>query len=91
MVVPALDLCIIHMGRMYWEMIERSDSIYGRMAELHGVWWLDVSAVFYGVPRGRYRIQWNLVLANSSPIMNTEFRAVSIDRSEVTLLVQITK
>ncbi|KAF8940211.1 hypothetical protein EDD21DRAFT_414755 [Dissophora ornata] len=84
MVIPAQDLGIVHGDNdSYWKIIKRSDSIYGRMAGLLHVWWLDVSAVFYGVPRGRYRIQWRFEMGNSTPIINTEFRAVAVDKKEI--------
>ncbi|KAF9917581.1 hypothetical protein BGZ65_012833, partial [Modicella reniformis] len=65
-------------------MAPSTDSIYGQMAKLNLVWFLDVSTVFHGVPPGRYKIQWKLVLENNDSVLNgLEFRAVVADKDEI--------
>ncbi|KAF9393410.1 hypothetical protein BGX21_010774 [Mortierella sp. AD011] len=74
---------IIHLNQYYWKLVERAGSSFNQVAELHGVWWLDASRVFYGVPRGRYRIQWHCEMERNFPALQTEFRAVVTDLNEI--------
>ncbi|KAG0278077.1 hypothetical protein BGZ95_004782 [Linnemannia exigua] len=80
--LPAEDMMIAHMGNQFWRMIASGESRYGRLAELASVWWMDVVAVFYGVPPGRYKVQWRVKVTSDAPIVNTEFRAVLFDKHE---------
>ncbi|KAF9346589.1 hypothetical protein BGX26_001883 [Mortierella sp. AD094] len=77
--------CIVHLDGNHWRLGERAGSTFNPVAELHGVWWLDASAVFYGVPQGRYRIQWNCEMKRSFPALETEFRAIVTDPNEIPL------
>lgn len=82
-ILPAEDMDICHMGDRYWKMIEHRSSLFGKLAELRSVWWMDVAAVFHGVPPGRYRIQWRLSVTSDAPVVNSEFRVVLFDKDEV--------
>ncbi|KAI8359538.1 hypothetical protein B0O80DRAFT_233196 [Mortierella sp. GBAus27b] len=83
MTLPAEDMFICHMGDRYWRMIDSGSSTFGRIAQLQSVWWMDVAAVFYGVPKGRYKIQWRLKVTSDAPIINTDFRARFFEKHEV--------
>ncbi|KAF8953727.1 hypothetical protein BGZ52_004560 [Haplosporangium bisporale] len=83
-ILPAEDMDICHMGDRYWKMIEHRSSLFGKLAELRSVWWMDVAAVFHGVPPGRYRIQWRLSVTSDAPVVNSEFRVVLFDKDEST-------
>ncbi|KAG0221796.1 hypothetical protein BGX31_009559 [Mortierella sp. GBA43] len=76
------DMFICHMGDRYWRMIDSGSSTFGRIAQLQSVWWMDVAAVFYGVPKGRYKIQWRLKVTSDAPIINTDFRARFFEKHE---------
>ncbi|KAF9136303.1 hypothetical protein BGW39_000019 [Mortierella sp. 14UC] len=82
MTIPAEDMMIAHMGNQFWRMIASGESMYGKLAELASVWWMDVVAIFYGVPPGRYKVQWRVKVTSDAPIINTEFRAVLFDKHE---------
>ncbi|KAG0075059.1 hypothetical protein BGZ90_010240 [Linnemannia elongata] len=82
MTLPAEDMMIAHMGNQFWRMITSSESKYGKLAELASVYWMDVVAVFYGVPPGRYKVQWRVKVTSDGPVLNTEFRAVLFDKHE---------
>ncbi|KAF9146237.1 hypothetical protein BG015_011653 [Linnemannia schmuckeri] len=82
MTLPAEDMMIAHMGNQFWRMITSSESKYGKLAELASVWWMDVVAVFVGVPPGRYKVQWRVKVTSDAPVVNTEFRAVLFDKHE---------
>ncbi|KAF9544255.1 hypothetical protein EC957_012301 [Mortierella hygrophila] len=82
MTLPAEDMIIAHMGNQFWRMITSSESKYGKLAELASVWWMDVIAIFYGVPPGRYKVQWRLKVRSDGPVVNTEFRAVLFGKHE---------
>lgn len=83
MTLPAEDMMIAHMGNQFWRMITSSESKYGKLAELASVWWMDVIAVFYGVPPGRYKVQWRVKVTSDAPVVKTEFRAVLFEKHEV--------
>ena len=83
MTLPAEDMAICHMGDQFWRMISSEESRFGKLAELASVWWMDVVAVLYGVPPGRYKIQWRVKITSDRPVVNTEFRAVLFDKDEV--------
>ncbi|KAG0197910.1 hypothetical protein BGX28_008590 [Mortierella sp. GBA30] len=82
MTLPAEDMAICHMGDRYWMMIDSKASTYGKLAELRSVWWMDVVAVFYGVPPGRYKVQWRVRVTSDAPVVNSEFKAVLFDKHE---------
>ncbi|KAF9170623.1 hypothetical protein BGX20_008716 [Mortierella sp. AD010] len=82
MTLPAEDMQICHMGDRYWKMIESRSSTFGRLAQLQSVWWMDVVAIFRGVPPGRYKVQWRVKVTSDAPIVNSEFRAVLFDKDE---------
>ncbi|KAG0376934.1 hypothetical protein BGX24_006976 [Mortierella sp. AD032] len=82
MMLPAEDMMIAHMGNQFWRMITSEESKYGRLAELASVWWMDVVAVFHGVPPGRYKVQWRVKITSDAPVVNTEFRAVLFNKHE---------
>ncbi|KAF9358615.1 hypothetical protein BGX26_001307 [Mortierella sp. AD094] len=82
MTLPAEDMQICHMGDRYWKMVESRSSTFGRLAQLQSVWWMDVVAVFRGVPPGRYKVQWRVKVTSDAPIVNSEFRAVLFDKDE---------
>ncbi len=83
MTLPAEDMAICHMGDRYWIMIDSASSSYGKLAELRSVWWMDVVAVFYGVPPGRYKVQWRVKVTSDAPVVNSEFKAILFDKHEV--------
>ncbi|KAG0265659.1 hypothetical protein BG011_004258 [Mortierella polycephala] len=76
MTIPAEDMSICHMGDRYWTMVESRRSAFGKLAQLKSVWWMDIAAVFYGVPPGRYKAQWRIKLTSDAPVINSEFRAI---------------
>ncbi|KAF9185475.1 hypothetical protein BGZ51_002648 [Haplosporangium sp. Z 767] len=76
MTIPAEDMSICHMGDRYWIMVDNRRSSFGKLAQLKSVWWMDVAAMFYGVPPGRYKAQWRMKLTSDAPVINSEFRAV---------------
>ncbi|KAF9952893.1 hypothetical protein BGZ72_005852 [Mortierella alpina] len=82
MTLPAEDMAICHMGDRYWIMIDSASSSYGKLAELRSVWWMDVVAVFYGVPPGRYKVQWRVKVTSDAPVVNSEFKAILFDKHE---------
>ncbi|KAG2217382.1 hypothetical protein INT45_005266, partial [Circinella minor] len=57
---------IVHNKLPFWEIVSTNQSIYGAIAELHTVCWLDVRGVIEGVLQGRYRIQWRMRLSSSA-------------------------
>ncbi|KAF9915007.1 hypothetical protein BX616_007117 [Lobosporangium transversale] len=81
-VLPAEDLYICHLGDQYWKIVESSSSEFGKLAQLSSVWWMDVQGVFYGVPPGRYKVQWRVKVTSDAPIINSEFRAALFNRFE---------
>lgn len=85
MTLPAEDMQICHMGDRYWRMIDSESSEFGRLAQLQSVWWMDVVAVFKGVPPGRYKVQWRLKVTSDAPIINTDFKVVIYDKDEVSV------
>lgn len=67
--VRAKDLSIIHgpsPGSYHWQWVdegEKGDSErINTVVKLNTVSWMDVSAMFYGVPAGRYRARWRMRL-----------------------------
>ncbi|KAF9104734.1 hypothetical protein BGX27_009972 [Mortierella sp. AM989] len=82
MTLPAEDMIICHMGDRYWKMIESRSSSFGKIAQLQSVWWMDVVAVFRGVPPGRYKVQWRVKVTSEASIVNSEFRAIVYDKDE---------
>ncbi|KAF9085891.1 hypothetical protein BGX23_009315 [Mortierella sp. AD031] len=82
MTLPAEDMMIAHMGDQFWRMISSDESQFGKLAELASVWWMDVAAVVFGVPPGRYKVQWRVKVTSDGPVVNTEFRAVLFDKHE---------
>ncbi|KAF9097699.1 hypothetical protein BGX23_008124 [Mortierella sp. AD031] len=82
MAIPGDDMFIVHKGGPHWVMVLCLDSAYGQVAKLRGVWWLDVSAVLYGVPRGSYRVQWGLVVENPTAVVATQFRSPTWDNTQ---------
>ncbi|KAF9985380.1 hypothetical protein BGZ75_003052 [Mortierella antarctica] len=82
MTLPAEDMAICHMGDRYWIMIDSASSSYGKLAELRSVWWMDVVAVFYGVPPGRYKVQWRVKVTSDAPVVNSEFKSILFDKHE---------
>ncbi|GJJ74514.1 hypothetical protein EMPS_06872 [Entomortierella parvispora] len=82
MVIPAEFMSIVHMHTRYWELVENSTSTFGKLAKLNSVWWMDIEAIFRGVPPGRYKVQWRLGLTSEAPVVNTEFRVVLFDQNE---------
>ncbi|OAQ35745.1 hypothetical protein K457DRAFT_132435 [Linnemannia elongata AG-77] len=68
----------------YWKFVSDSRSPYGLVAKLEsGLWWLDVSAVLFGIRPGRYRVQWGLALDNRSCASGVQFRVAAFSRDEV--------
>lgn len=86
MTMPAEDMEICHMGDRYWKMVESEVSSFGKLAHLQSVWWMDVITVIHGVPPGRYKVQWRVKVTSEAPIINTDFRAVILDKNEVSEL-----
>ncbi|KAK3805879.1 MAG: hypothetical protein J3Q66DRAFT_359901 [Benniella sp.] len=82
MTLPAEDMLICHMGDRYWRMIDSENSKFGRLAQLQSVWWMDVIAIFKGVPPGRYKVQWRLKVTSDAPIINTDFKATLFGKDE---------
>jgi len=69
----------------YWDFVSDNRSPYGLVAKLEsGLWWLDVSAVLFGVGPGRYRVQWGLALDDTSCASEVQFRVAAFSRDEVT-------
>jgi hypothetical protein len=85
MTLPAEDMLICHMGDRYWRMIDSENSKFGRLAQLQSVWWMDVIAIFKGVPPGRYKVQWRLKVTSDAPIINTDFKATLFGKDEVSV------
>ncbi|KAF9540478.1 hypothetical protein EC957_004051 [Mortierella hygrophila] len=68
----------------FWEFVSDNRSPYGMAARLQsGPWWLDVSAVLFGVGPGRYRVQWGLGLDDTSYTSGIQFRVTTFSRDEV--------
>ncbi|KAI8605012.1 hypothetical protein EDD21DRAFT_175245 [Dissophora ornata] len=82
MTLPAEEMAICHMDGRYWEMIENNISKFGKLAQLHSVWWMDIIVVFYGVPPGRYKVQWRVKATSDAPIINSEFKAIPFDKHD---------
>jgi hypothetical protein len=83
MILPARDMTIIHMGNHYWVMTAYPHSRFQEVAHLRSVWWLLVRGFFFGVPRGSYKVQWEILESESSAFQDTTFRAVVFDNLEV--------
>ncbi|KAG0231710.1 hypothetical protein BGW42_008662 [Actinomortierella wolfii] len=83
LVIPAEEMSICHMGDRYWVMHESGLSRFGKIASLHSVWWLDVFAVFHGVPQGRYRVRWRMKVTSNGPVVGTKFLAKVFRVTEV--------
>ncbi|KAF9135997.1 hypothetical protein BGW39_009049 [Mortierella sp. 14UC] len=78
-VIPARDMTIIHMnGTFLWSMQPNTTSVFGEMARLGAVNWLDVSALFHGVVPGRYYVQWGLIVNSITAVQYTLFRAIAL-------------
>ncbi|KAF9923670.1 hypothetical protein FBU30_006258 [Linnemannia zychae] len=67
----------------WYRQYENSISEFGEVAHLRQVFWLDVSANFYGVPQGRYYVQWGLIVKSLSSVLSVLFRAVIIRGHEI--------
>ncbi|KAF9582932.1 hypothetical protein BGW38_010568 [Lunasporangiospora selenospora] len=80
--LPARDISIHHIGNRYWVMADSKQSQFSEVAELKSVWWMDVSAMFYGVPPGKYKVQWRVSLTSDGPVINSEFRTILFDQEE---------
>ncbi|KAF9152029.1 hypothetical protein BG015_005883 [Linnemannia schmuckeri] len=81
--VPAKEMYICHRDN-YWNFVSDNRSPYGLAADLtSGLWWLDVSAILFGVGPGRYRVQWGLALDDSSCASRVQFRVTAFSRDEV--------
>ncbi|KAG0329021.1 hypothetical protein BGZ99_003651 [Dissophora globulifera] len=87
MTLPSAEMDICHMGDRYWKMVESTSSKFGRLAQLQSVWWMDVALAFYGVPPGRYKVQWRIRVTSDAPIINSEFKAILFDKHEDTSVV----
>lgn len=68
-------------------------SRFQEVAHLRSVWWLVVAGYFFGVPRGSYKVQWEILESESSAFDNTTFRAVLFDNDVVgcSLIFSISK
>ncbi|KAF9948742.1 hypothetical protein BGZ65_007865, partial [Modicella reniformis] len=82
MILPAEDMQICHLDNRYWKLIESASSTFGKLAQLQSVWWMDVTATFFGVPKGRYKVQWRVKVTSDAPIINTEFKVILFDKHE---------
>ncbi|KAG0377323.1 hypothetical protein BGX24_006325 [Mortierella sp. AD032] len=84
--VPPKEMNLAHEDNGYWSYIS-SDSRtphHQLAAKLtSGLWWLDISAVLYGVLPGRYWVQWGFVLSNDSSLKGTQFRVAAFSRDEI--------
>lgn len=80
-------MCIAHSDKVrYWVFAQTDVSRFGTVAVLRSIWWMDITAVFYGVdlsPEARYKVQWRLRTDNESAIVGSEFRAVIFGKDEV--------
>ncbi|KAF9273450.1 hypothetical protein BGZ68_001499 [Mortierella alpina] len=85
-VIPASEMCIAHSDKVrYWVFAQTDVSRFGTVAVLRSIWWMDITAVFYGVdlsPEARYKVQWRLRTDNESAIVGSEFRAVIFGKDE---------
>ncbi|KAI9241376.1 MAG: hypothetical protein BYD32DRAFT_405854 [Podila humilis] len=82
MILPARDMRIVHMGNQHWVMTAYPHSRFQEVAHLRSVWWLLVTGCFFGVPRGSYKVQWEILESASSAFQDTTFRAVVFDNHE---------
>ncbi|KAF8940232.1 hypothetical protein BGZ47_007821 [Haplosporangium gracile] len=81
--VSAKEMYICHRDN-HWDFVSDNRSPYGLVANLtSALWWLDVSAILFGVEPGRYRIQWGLALEDSSCATRVQFRVAAFSRNEV--------
>jgi hypothetical protein len=68
----------------YWRFVDDSRCPYKKAAKLvSGIWWLDIRGTLFGVPPGRYWVQWGLGLTNSSSVVRTQFRVALFSNDEV--------
>ncbi|KAK3841492.1 MAG: hypothetical protein J3R72DRAFT_444981 [Linnemannia gamsii] len=84
--VPPKDMVIGHLDTGYWQLLNdpRSSFDDGLVANLtQGLTWLNVSAKLFGVPPGRYWVQWCFSLQSSSAVVGTQFRVATFSRDEV--------
>ncbi|KAG0265091.1 hypothetical protein BGZ95_003426 [Linnemannia exigua] len=82
--VPPKEMNLMHSNTGHWEYVIDSRAPYGLAAKLVlGLWWLDISAMLYGVLPGRYWVQWGLALSNTSSLNRSQFRVAAFSRDEI--------
>ncbi|KAG0272519.1 hypothetical protein BGZ95_011729 [Linnemannia exigua] len=84
--VPPKDMVIGHLDTGYWHLVSDPRSAFddGLVANLgQGLSWLNVSGSLFGVPPGRYWVQWSYNLRNPTAVVGTQFRVATFSRDLV--------